>query len=163
MKRILHELGEILVECVERQAFLFGAPADGRPAEAPPAELVDATIRYAKDDLVVRLVATPGFAHELACGYCGEDAAEAAERAEGDPAEAERLARLALDATGEILNTVLGNYLFQFMYPYDTRDLSTPTARLRPASEVEAECAGREALDLVFEGRHRVRLFVFNA
>ncbi len=163
MKRILRELGEILVECVERQAFLFGAPADERPAEAPPAEFVDASIRYAKDDLVVRLVTTPEFALELACGYCGEDAAEASTRAAADPAEAERLSRLSLDAVGETLNTVLGNYLFQFMYPYDTRDLSTPTARRRPAAEVEAEIAGREALDLVFEGRHRVRLLVFNA
>jgi hypothetical protein len=158
MKRILRELGEILIECVERQAFLFGAPSDGRPAAPETGEFVDATIRYAKDNLTVRLVTTPEFALALACGYCGEEPEEARARAEADPAEGERNVKLSLDATGEILNTVLGNYLYQFMYPYDTRDLSTPTARLRTAEEI-----ARTAASAGLRGAHRVRLYVFNA
>lgn len=160
MKRIHQELASILAEVVERQAFLFGGVCEGGIAPEFDGEVVDARIRYRKDSLLVRLVCTIEFARELSANMRGEEGGE--EFAAGS-AEALERDRLALDAVGETLNTLLGNYLYQFMYPYDTRDLSTPESRLARAAEVAEEVKGLERVALLFEERHPVRLYVIQS
>lgn len=155
MKRILQELAAILAEVVERQAFLFGGVCEGGAAPEFRGMVVDARIRYRKDSLAVRLCCTPEFARLLSANIRGEEPEEGGDAAAEDP--------FALDAVGETLNTLLGNYLFQFMHPYDTRDLSTPETRLTPAEEVERETAGPDRIVLLFEERHPVRLVVIQS